>query len=130
MAALWVRIILILCGIFDGVVGTAFAIAPAPLFRAFNVTPPNHYGYVQFPALLLIIFAVIFFRSAADPIHRRDQILYGVALKASYSGLVFWYQIHGGVPSLWTPWAWTDAVCMILLLLAWKATAPRQSSKS
>ncbi|HEX4308425.1 MAG TPA: hypothetical protein VHZ25_00285 [Acidobacteriaceae bacterium] len=124
MAILWVRIVLILCGIFDGLVGTIFAIAPATMFRLFTVAPPNHYGYVQFPALLLIIFAVIFFRAAADPIGRRDTILYGVALKASYSGLVFWYQLHGGVPSLWIPWAWTDAVCLVLLLLGWFSVRP------
>jgi hypothetical protein len=124
MAILWVRIVLILCGIFDGVLGIIVAAAPAALFRAFGVTPPNHFGYVQFPALLLIIFAVIFFRAAADPVQRRDQILYGVALKASYSGLVFWYRLHGGVPSLWIPWAWVDAVSMVLLILCWRISSP------
>jgi len=125
MNLLWVRIILILCGVFDGVVGAVFAIAPATMFRIFGVVPPNHYGYVQFPALLLIIFAVMFFRAASDPVARREVLLYGAALKASYSGLVFWYQLHGGVPSLWIPWAWADAAFLLLLLFAWKASAPR-----
>lgn len=120
----WIRLVLILCGAFDGVVGLIFAVAPAAMFRYFGVTPPNHYGYVQFPALLLLIFAVIFFRAAADPVGRRDTILYGVALKASYSGLVFWYQLHGGVPSLWIPWAWADAAFLVLLLLCWFALRP------
>jgi hypothetical protein len=128
MAILWVRIVLILCGIFDGVVGVVFVAVPATMFHIFGAVPPNDYGYVQFPALLLLIFAVIFFRAAADPVKRRDQILYGVALKASYSGLVFWYQFHGGVPSLWIPWAWADAAFLLLLLLAWKATAPRTAA--
>jgi hypothetical protein len=97
------------------------------MFRTFGVVPPNHYGYVQFPALLLLIFAVIFFRAAADPVQRRDTILYGVALKASYSGLVFWYQLHGGAPSLWIPWAWADAAFLVLLLLAWGAISPRKT---
>ena len=127
MVILWIRILLILCGLFDGVVGAIFAIAPAAMFRIFGVAPPNHYGYVQFPALLLLIFAWIFFRSAADPVKRREQILYGVALKAAYSGLVFWYQFHGGVPSLWIPWAWADAAFLVLLLVAWKAV-PRPES--
>jgi hypothetical protein len=128
MTILWVRILLILCGLFDGVVGAVFAIAPAAMFRLFGVVPPNHYGYVQFPALLLLIFAVIFFRAAADPVRRRDTILYGVALKASYSGLVFWYQLHGGVPALWIPWAWADAAFLVLLLLAWGAVSPRKTA--
>jgi hypothetical protein len=125
LATLWIRIVLILCGLFDGVVGLVFAIAPAAMFQHFAVAPPNHYGYIQFPALLLIIFAVIFFRAAADPVGRRETILYGAALKASYSGLVFWYQLHGGVPSLWIPWAWTDAAALLLLLFAWFSVRPR-----
>jgi hypothetical protein len=119
MTFLWVRIVLVLCGAFDGVVGLIFAVMPATMFRFFGVTPPNHYGYVQFPSLLLLIFAAIFFRAASDPIRYRDNILYGVALKASYSGLVFWYEFHGGVPSLWIPWAWADTAFLVLLVLGW-----------
>jgi hypothetical protein len=129
MGILWVKILLILCGLFDGVVGAVFAIAPAAMFRTFGVVPPNHYGYVQFPALLLIIFAVIFFRAAAAPVQRRDTILYGVALKASYSGLVFWYQLHGGVPSLWVPWAWADTAFLVLLLIAWASVSPDKTAQ-
>lgn len=130
MAVLWVRIILILCGIFDGVVGVIFLAIPATMFRTYGVTPPNHYGYVQFPALLLLIFAWIFLRTAANPVQRREQILYGVALKASYSGLVFWYQLRGGVPSLWIPWAWADALFMVLLLIAWGSLSRAESPQA
>ncbi len=75
--------------------------------------------------MLLLFFAFIFFRAGADPVARRDTILYGVALKASYSGLVFWYQAHGGVPSLWIPWAWADAAFLVLLFLGWFALRPK-----
>ncbi|HEX4064551.1 MAG TPA: hypothetical protein VHZ09_00900 [Acidobacteriaceae bacterium] len=125
MSVLPVKILLILCGLFDGVVGLVFAVMPATLFRVAHVTPPNHFGYVQFPALLLVIFAIMFFRAAADPVLHREILLYGVALKASYAGLVFWYQFHGGVPVLWIPWAWADAIFLVLLLMGWSAMAHR-----
>lgn len=123
MSILWIRIVLIASGIYDGLLGLVFFFVPATVFRVAGVTPPNHFGYVQFPALLLLIFGVMFLRIAADPVARREQILYGMALKASYFGVVFWYQLHGGIPSLWIPWAWADVAFFILFFAAWRSTA-------
>ena len=123
MSLLWIRILLIVCGIYDGLLGLVVVVAPGALFQMFHVTPPNHYGYVQFSALMLILFGVMFLRAAADPVGRREFIVYGLALKASYSGLVFWYQFHGGVPKLWLPWAWADLGFLVLFFLAWRQTA-------
>ncbi len=122
----WIRILLIVCGIYDGLLGLVFFLVPAAVFRIAGVTPPNHYGYVQFPALLLVIFGVMFLRAAADPATSREQIEYGMALKASYFGLVFWYQFHGGIPALWLPWAWADVAFFLLFLSAWRSVARRR----
>ena len=40
--------------------GLVFLLSPGWVFHAFAVTPPNHMGYVQFPAALLIVFAIMF----------------------------------------------------------------------
>jgi hypothetical protein len=85
---------------------------------------------VQFSALLLIIFAVMFVRAAVDPLGRRDVILYGMALKASYFGIVFWYQFHGGIPALWVPFAYADVIFFLLLYLAWRAVAQRVRARA
>jgi len=42
---------------YDGILGIAFLLLPGNIFEWFNVTPPNHPGYIEFPALLLIAFA-------------------------------------------------------------------------
>jgi hypothetical protein len=76
-------------------------------------------GYIAFPALLLILFSVMFWRIAADPIRNRDLILYGAGLKAAYSSVAFWYEVNGGIPSLWLPWAWIDLIFFFLFLVAW-----------
>ena len=116
-----VRAVFVLSGLYDGLLGLAFFIAPATVFRLAGVTPPTHFGYVQFPALLLFVFGIMFFRIAANPLARREQIPYGMALKASYFGMGFWYQFHGGVPKLWVPWAYADVMFFLLFAWAWKS---------
>jgi hypothetical protein len=75
----WIRTLLAICAIYDGVIAAAFLIAPSALFRIGRVVPPNHLGYVQFSALLLIIFAVMFVRGrrSAGPA-RRDPLRHGL----------------------------------------------------
>jgi hypothetical protein len=60
----------------------------------------------------------MFFRIAADPVARREFIVYGMALKASYCGIVFWYAMNGGIPTLWIPFAYADLVFFVLFFLA------------
>jgi len=123
MTRSWIKILFVIAGIYDAGLGAAFLFFGADIFRVTGVTPPNHFGYIHFPALLLIIFGVMFFRIAADPVRNRELMLYGVALKASYSGVAFWYDVHGGIPALWMPWAWADLAFLALFLVAWKQTA-------
>ncbi|HEU5400384.1 MAG TPA: hypothetical protein VFU86_03450 [Terriglobales bacterium] len=125
MTVSWIKVVLTLSGIYDGVIGLIFLLVPATLFRTAGITPPNHFGYVQFPALLLIIFGIMFLRAASDPVGRRETLIYGMALKASYAGLVFWYQLHGGVPILWVPFAWADTAFFILFFFGWKKVSRR-----
>ena len=125
MKATWIKPMFIVAGLYDGVLGVAFLFFPMAIFAAYNVTPPNHVGYVQFPALLLLIFAAMFFRIASDPVRHRELIPYGVALKLAYSGSVFGHQLAGGIPFMWIPWAWADLVFMLLFIAAWNATATK-----
>ncbi|HWG20402.1 MAG TPA: hypothetical protein VG225_07705 [Terracidiphilus sp.] len=121
----WIKALLAICGLYDTVIAAGFLFAPSALFRIGGVIPPNHLGYVQFPALLLIIFAIMFFRAAANPVGSREIIVYGMALKVSYFGLVFWYMLHGGIPALWVPFAYADVIFFLLLYLAWRSVAQR-----
>ncbi len=119
MRGSWIRPLFVVAGLYDGALGVAFLFFARALFQHFGVTPPNHFGYVQFPALLLILFAVMFFAIAANPAGRRELIWYGIGLKAAYSGCVFFYEASEGIPSMWIPWAWADLAFLILFLLAW-----------
>ena len=114
-----VSILFAVAGVYEGTLGAAFLVAPAALFTWFGVTPPNHFGYVQFPAALLIVFAIMFFAVAANPRANKNLIPYGVLLKASYCGLVFGYWFTQGVPDMWKPFAVADLIFGVLFLWAW-----------
>lgn len=114
-----IKLLFFVAALYDGVLGLIFLFSPGLAFSLFEVIPPNHFGYVQFPAALLLIFAAMFVRVAMDPVANRFVMLYGVGLKAAYSGLVFYYLVTAGVPGMWVPWAWADLLFLVLFLWAW-----------
>jgi hypothetical protein len=126
----WIRPLFIIAGLYDGILAVAFLLFATAIFQGFGVEPPNHLAYVKFPALLLLVFAAMFFRVACDPVKNRELILYGVGLKVAYSGTAFWYQITQGIPFMWIPWAWADLVLLVLFLVAWKSTGPAPGAGS
>jgi hypothetical protein len=120
MSASWIKPFFVLSALYDGILGIAFVFFWRAIFRWFGVEPPNHPAYVQFPALLLVIFAAMFLRIAKDPVGNRDLIPYGVALKVAYCGTAFWYQVTAGIPFMWIPWAWADLGFLVLFVVAWR----------
>jgi len=119
--AKWISPLFVLAAIYDGVLGLLFLAAPDYPFKIFEVTPPNHWGYVQFPAALLIIFALMFAAVARDPAGNRGLIPYGILLKLAYSGLVLRYWLTTGVPDMWKPLAVIDLVMAALFVWAYAA---------
>ena len=122
MQTRWIKPLFIVGGLYDAILGLAFLFFGERLFSFFEVTPPNHWGYVQFPALLLILFGVMFLRIAGDPVARRELMLYACGLKIAYCGTVFWYKVSQGIPDMWMPWAWADLAFLIMFACAWKHT--------
>ena len=120
MSLRWIKVLFVASGIYDALLGVAFLLFGLEVFRLANVTPPNHIGYIQFPALLLILFGIMFLRIAGDPDGRRDWIPFGMGLKFAYFGVVFWHELRGGVPMLLIPWAWADVAFFLLFFAAWR----------
>ena len=112
-----VSVLFYLAALYDGVLGAAFLVASPALFEWVGVTPPNHFGYVHFPAALLIVFALMFVSIARDPVANRGQILYGILLKVSYCAVAFYHWFAGGIPFIWKPFAIADLA--FLVLFAW-----------
>jgi hypothetical protein len=123
MGGRMISAVFVSAGIYNGVLGVVFLFFAPMIFGAFGIEPPNHYGYIVFPALLMILFAAMFFRIARSPVRYRDLISYGIGLKAAYAGTVFWYQLQGNVPAMWVPMAWIDVAFLVLFLVARRSTA-------
>ena len=112
---------------YDGILGAAFLVLPSSVFTYFQVTPPNHYGYVRFPAALLVVFALMFAAAAWAPQRNRNLIPYGILLKASYCGVAFGYWFTQGIPNMWKPFAVIDLVFGILFWAAYRQLAQDDS---
>ena len=109
-----------IAALYDGVLGIAFLFGAKSVFEWFNVTPPNHFGYAQFPGALLIVFALMFLAIARKPAENRNLIPYGILLKVSYCGVVFYHWISAGIPSMWKPFAIVDLVFLLFFALAYR----------
>ncbi len=128
----WIAILFAIAAIYDGILGALFIVAPSVPFDMFEVTPPNHMGYVQFPAALLLIFGWMFATIARDPLRNRSLIPYGVGLKVAYCTTCFGYWFATDVPIIWKPFAVIDAAMLILFAWSYVAlgsadSAPRDS---
>lgn len=113
------RLLFGLSAVYDGVLALMFILFGPALFRFYQVTPPNHWGYILFPGLMLFIFSVMFFQIAREPVKNRNLIPYGIMLKAAYCGCVFYYWATSGIPGMWKPFAVYDFIFGILFTVSY-----------
>ncbi len=121
----WISLLFALAALYDGVFGLLFLAAPGYPFQLFGVAPPNHMGYVQFPAALLLIFGLMFAAIASDPVGNRKLIPYGILLKLAYCGVTFSYWFSTDIPNMWKPLAVTDVVMAVLFAWAYVVVCSR-----
>lgn len=125
-----ITVLFIVAALYDGILGVVFILAGGSVFAWYNVTPPNHFGYVQFPGALLIVFALMFLAVARNPVANRNLIPYGIMLKISYCGVVFYHWLRTGIPNMWKPFAVFDLVFLVLFIWAYAALAKPSAVKS
>jgi hypothetical protein len=107
--------------VYDGLLGAVFFFVPNWPFHYFNIAEPGHPAYVQFPGALLMIFAAMFLKIAREPGHYRHLIPYGIAMKAAYCVLAFWYWWNPGIPGMWKTFAVIDLVMALLFVQAYQS---------
>jgi hypothetical protein len=116
----WMKWVFGVSAAYDGILGVVFLFVGPMVYDYFGIERPNHLGYLHFPALLLIVFALLYWQIATNPVKHRDLIPYGIGLKAAYCGVVFFHRATAGIPTMWMPFAWLDLGFLILFLLAWR----------
>lgn len=115
-----IRRIFVVAALYDFLIGSAFLFFGPQLFETTGVPQPNHWAYIQFGALLLIIFGIMFFAIAFDPVANRNLMPFGMLLKLAYTALVAYYWFTTDCPLLFKPFAIIDAAMFVLFLLAYR----------
>lgn len=128
MTAGWIKPFFAVAALYDFVLGVCFLFFAGPLLSAFGIEPPNHPGYLQFPAAMLLVFAAMLGQIAMDPIRNRNLIPYGMGLKVAYCGTVFWNLFTGTIPAMWKPLAWADLGFLVLFVVAWRTLGAKESA--
>ena len=118
---IWISILFYFGAAYDGILGLAFLFIPLSIYNWYGTTPPNHFGYVHFPAALLIVFAIMFKNIARHPSRNYNLIPYGILLKVSYCTVVFWHWFTGEISDMWKPFAIFDLCFGALFLWAYIA---------
>lgn len=119
MTSTTIRVLFFVAGLYDFLIGLAFLACGVQLLKWAGIPAPNHWGYLQFAALQLLIFGTMFVDISRDPAGKRHLILYGLLLKVSYITLVGYYWARGECPLLFQPFAVIDAVMFVLFLWAY-----------
>lgn len=115
-----VRAIFAVAGVYDFIIGLVFLFFGSQLFDAAGVPHPNHWAYIHFAALLLLIFGVMFLNVAWKPAANRNLMPFGMLLKLAYSGLVAYYWLTTGCPTLFKPFAIIDGAMLVLFVMAYR----------
>lgn len=115
----WIPTLFWLAAAYDGLLGLLFLTAGGWVFQATGTVPPNHPGYLQFPAALLLVFALMFATIAVNPHARRSLIPFGMLLKISYCGVVIHHWSSSGLPWIWKPFCMIDLAFLLLFIAAW-----------
>ena len=124
----WIAPLFWLAAAYDGVLGLLFLAAPGWVFERFQVAPPNHVGYVQFPAALLVIFGLMFVAVARNPLANRGLIVYGILLKIAYCSLASYYWVTTDIPVIWKPFVGIDLVMGVLFVVAYGSLGARSEN--
>jgi hypothetical protein len=69
-----------------------------------------------------MVFGIMFFGVARDPVANRNLMPYGMLLKLSYTGLVAYYWLTTDCPLLFKPFAIIDGIMFVLFILAYVRT--------
>ncbi len=116
---------------YDFVLGTVFLAVAPWFFRVFAVEPPNHWGYIHFPAMLLILFGIMFYQVAENPKANRNLIPYGILLKASYCSIVGFHTfLAGNMPDMWKPFGIADFLMLLGFVWSYQKLAPAKEIPS
>jgi hypothetical protein len=130
MSASWIKPLFVIAGLYDVLLGAAALAAFKPIYNQFGIMLPNHDGYVQWGAAVVLVFGIGFWFVASDPVRNRDIIKMGVLFKLAYAATVLGHSFFGTIPMLWVPFAWIDLVFAALFIAALRSLGSSAPAKA
>ena len=124
MTPKWIKPFFIVAALYDFILGLAALLFFRQLYGWLNITLPNHDGYVQWGAAVVIVFGVGFWLVAQNPERNRDIIKMGILFKLAYSTTILGHFFLGSVPTIWVPFAWLDLIFLVMFIVALRVLAP------
>jgi hypothetical protein len=111
--ATW-RWFFLVAAFYDVALGLAFMLAGETILDAIDMELPPHIAYIQLAAIFILVQGFSYLLVWRDAWSNLGIVWVGVAYKASYSVLAFWYLALGRLPStFFLPWAVIDIGFMI-----------------
>jgi hypothetical protein len=108
--------------------GAIFAFIAPAIFELAKIAPPSHWGYVEYPAWMLMVFGALAMQIAKKPELNRNLIPYAVSQKLAFAGVVIYYWIGNTMPSVWYPFAIVDL--LFLVGFVWAMNSLARSTKT
>lgn len=123
------RIFFLVAGVYDLLLGLAFMLAGETILEAIGMELPPHITYIQLAAIFILVQGLGYLLVAGDPWRNVGLVWVGVAYKASYAALAFFYLVIGDLPSPFVlPWAVIDVGFMLAFLWFIRQAAERRTA--
>jgi hypothetical protein len=123
------RAFFLVAGLYDLLLGLAFLLAGEPILDAIGMELPPHSAYIQLAAVFVLVQGLSYLLVYLDAWSNLGIVRVGVAYKAGYSGLAFYYLAIGQLPSaFFIPWAILDLGFMVGFLVFLRAATSRRTA--
>src|SRR3972149_1606482 len=123
------RTFFLVAGLYDVILGVAFLLAGEAILEAIGMELPPHTSYIHLAAMFVLVQGFSYLVAYRDPWANQGIVMVGVAYKASYAALVFYYMAIGELPSpFFIPWAIIDLGFMIGFLLFLREAGRRRGA--
>ncbi|HTY13902.1 MAG TPA: hypothetical protein VMD02_06960 [Candidatus Omnitrophota bacterium] len=117
----WIKALFMFVGAVEFAVGGLFIFFPMQVYAWSGMARSVPPEYIQFPALLIMVFGLMMFNIASDPAKNRNLIFYCILFKAALCSVVVYNWAFGEISSLWKIFLGFDLAYLIGFILALRA---------
>ncbi|MET1231639.1 MAG: hypothetical protein ABWY52_02165 [Candidatus Limnocylindrales bacterium] len=123
------RAFFLVAALYDMLLGAVFVVVGDQILGAIGMELPPHVAYIQLAAVFIFVQGFGYLLTYLDPLGNLGIVRVGIAYKAAYAGLAFWYLVIGALPSpFFIPWAIVDLLFLVgFVVFLRTATTVRQA---